>query len=292
MSPDDSLVVCHLFQDASAILLWGACSYLFACVPSTLSSAIIEQMRTVFRVAASILLLAITVAFPVQSAFVRDGWVDAANLSSMNGVLFETSIGPVWFAHALLSLAIILTAMLSAARIGPLALFSGLFLSCHDFFGHAVRLQGMASWALHLSYLLHVLAAAAWLGALVRFIAILRKAGSHLQNDSALAMRNFSTVGHYVVGCIVFTGLLNAWLIHGRLWPVIWSSLYDHLLTAKVLVVLSMVIVAVCNRYIIVPKLKHEPRAARALFWLGCTGVVLGRVGFVLVNVFSTLDQA
>ena len=102
-------------------------------------------------------------------------------------------------------------------------------------------------------------------------------------------MRRFSTVGHLVVGLIIITGLLNAWLIHGRWWPV-WSSQYDQLLAAKVLVVSCMVMIAIYNRYVIVPSLKREGRSRQVLIWLSCTEVALGILALVLVSLFSSLD--
>ena len=228
-------------------------------------------------------------ALPVTAAFVGDGWGDALDSSTIQAVLFETGIGPVWCARAFLALLIVLFTRLRTANTGLPALCAALFLSCHMFFGHAVLLQGAAGLLLQASYLLHVLAAGAWLGALVPFIAILRQAGSQFQDDFVLAMRRFSTVGHFVVGLVIITGLLNAWLIHGR-WLPVWSSFYDQLFAAKVLVVTSMVMIAMYNRYVIVPRLKREGRSRQLLIRLSCTEVALGSLALVLVNLFSSLD--
>ena len=289
ISADSSLIACHLLQDASAILIWGACGYLFACVPPALSSITLRQLSPLLGGATVVLAMSTALALPMTAAFVGDGWGDALDSSTIQAVLFETSIGPVWCAQAFLALLIILFARLRTANTGLPALCAALFLSCHIFFGHAVRLQGAAGWVLQASYLVHVLSVGAWLGSLVPFIAILRQAGPQSQKDFALAMRRFSTVGHFVVGLIIITGFLNAWLIHGR-WLPIWSSLYDQLLAAKVLIVSSMVIIAIYNRYVLVPRLKREGRSKQVLIWLSCTEVALGCLALVLVSLFSSLD--
>ena len=291
ISADSSLIACHLLQDASAILLWGACGYLLACVPPALSSVTLRRVGPLLGGAAVVLAVSTALALPVNAAFAGDGWGDALDSSTIRAVLFETSIGPVWCAQAILASLILLFTRLRAQGTGLVALCAGLFLSCHIFFGHAVRLQGAAGWYLQASYLLHVLSVGAWLGALVPFIAILRQAGSQLQDDFVLAMRRFSTVGHFVVGLIIFTGLLNAWLIHGRLWPV-WSSQYDQLLAAKVLVVSCMVMIAIYNRYVVVPSLKREGSSRQVLIWLSCTEVAMGSLALVLVSLFSAFDPA
>lgn len=248
-----------------------------------------RQLSPLLGGAAVVLAMSTALALPVTAAFVGDGWGDALDSSTIQAVLFETGIGPVWCAQAFLALLIVLFTRLRTANTGLPALCAALFLSCHIFFGHAVRLQGAVGWVLQASYLVHVLSVGAWLGALVPFIAILRQAGPQSQNDFALSMRRFSTAGHFVVGLIIMTGLLNAGLIHGRLLPI-WSSLYDQLLAAKVLVVSSMVVIAIYNRYVIVPSLKREGRSRQVLIWLSCTEVALGCLALLLVNLFSSLD--
>jgi len=291
ISPDSSLIACRLLQDASAILLWGACGYLFACVPPTLSSDTVRQLRPLLAIAAAVLVASTGLLLPVNAAFVGDGWSDALDLATIQAFLFDTNLGPVWIAQALLALVVLLATMRRDPSIGFAALGAALFLSCHIFLGHAVRLQGPAGLMLQASYLVHVLAVGAWLGALVPFIVMLRHQGASSQDDFALAMRRFSSAGHLVVGLIIVTGVLNAWLIHGRLWPA-WHSLYDQLLAAKVIVVSVMVMIATCNRYVLVPRLKRGDGSMRALIWLSCSEVALGSLALVLVSLFSSFDPA
>ncbi len=291
ISPDSSLIACHLLQDASAILLWGACGYLFACVPPTLSSVTARRLRPLLRTAAAALAAATVLVLPVNAAFVGEGWSDALDLDTLQAFLFDTNLGTVWIAQAVLALVVLPFTFRKPASLGIVALGAALFLSCHIFFGHAVRLQGAGRLALQASYLMHVLAVGAWVGALVPFTAMLRHSGPDMQNDFALAMRRFSTVGHGVVAFVVVTGVLNAWLIHGRLWPA-WHSLYDQLLVAKIVVVSAMVMIAICNRYVLVPRLKRGDGSLRVLIWLSLSEVALGSLALVLVSLFSSLDPA
>jgi len=289
ISAESSLIAVRALQDAAAILLWGACGYLFACVPSALSSVTVRHLSPLLGKAAVVLAVSTALSLPVDAAFVGEGWGDAFDSATVQAVLFDTGFGPVWIAQTLLALIIVTAMRRRLPNIGLVALCAALFLSCHVFFGHAVRLEGLSGSVLQANYLLHVLAAGAWLGALVPFIAILPKAGSQLHDDFALAMRRFSTTGHCVVGCIIITGLVNAWLIHGR-WLPVWSSRYDQLLAFKVMVVSAMVTIAICNRYVIVPKLSRMERSRHALMWLSCTELTLGCLALVLANMFSSLD--
>lgn len=291
ISPDSSLIACHLLQDASAILLWGACGYLFACVPPTLSSLTARRLSPFLSAAAAVLAASTALILPVNAAFVGDGWGDALDLATIQAFLFDTNLGPVWIAQVLPALVVLLATARRGSGIGFAALGAALFLSCHIFLGHAVRLQGTAGLMLQASYLVHVLAIGAWLGALVPFIVMLQHADTSSQDDFALAMRRFSSAGHLVVGLIIFTGILNAWLIHGRLWPA-WHSLYDQLLAAKVIVVSVMVMIAICNRYVLVLRLKRGDGSMRALIWLSCSEVALGSLALVLVSLLSSFDPA
>ena len=137
---------------------------------------------------------------------------------------------------------------------------------------------------------LHLLSAGAWLGALVPLAVILLRAHTGpLPPDSSTALRRFSVTGHLAVATVLATGATNMVFVLG--WPSQWTTPYQSLLAAKIALVLTMVGLAVINRYVFVPALKRDPeRAMRSLLCGTLAEITLGTVVVFLVAVFGTLD--
>jgi putative copper resistance protein D len=73
----------------------------------------------------------------------------------------------------------------------------------------------------------------------------------------------FSAAGHVAVALVIASGIANMLLIV-RTVPFDWSVRYQLLLSIKVTLVGIMVLVAVVNRYVFVPRLARDP-SLRAL---------------------------
>ena len=136
--------------------------------------------------------------------------------------------------------------------------------------GHGAATEGRVG-DLHLaSDIAHLLAAAAWLGALAALGLLLASAKRlRTKEDVAAAHRaleGFSVAGTLIVGIIVATGLVNAWLLVGPdQVQELGDTLYGRLLVAKLALFLGMVLLASINRYRLTPALAaaaHDPRAA------------------------------
>jgi len=135
--------------------------------------------------------------------------------------------------------------------------------------GHGAATEGRVG-DLHLaSDIAHLLAAAAWLGALAALGLLLASAKRlRTKEDVAAAHRaleGFSVAGTLIVGIIVATGLVNAWLLVGPdQVQELGDTLYGRLLVAKLALFLGMVLLASINRYRLTPALAaaaHDPRA-------------------------------
>ncbi|MEJ0097847.1 MAG: CopD family protein [Bauldia sp.] len=110
------------------------------------------------------------------------------------------------------------------------------------------------------------------------------------RHDAGIALRRFSTTGHVVVALIVASGIVNTWLVLGRV-PSDWSSPYQALLAVKIALVAVMVGLAVLNRYAFVPAMARDrSRAVRAIRWGTIAEVSLGVCVVALVAVFGMLD--
>ena len=142
---------------------------------------------------------------------------------------------------------------------------------------------------LRLSYLAHILAAGAWVGALLPVLLVMRQMAKRVTQEQAIPLRNFSITGHYAVALTVVSGLVNATPIRGRFFPST-SSSYDAMLILKIAIVAAMISIAAVNRYVIVPRLANNPRSATTLLGFTGTEFVLAGIVIIVVNQLSALN--
>jgi putative copper resistance protein D len=274
--------------------LWGAFAYLAALVPRDLALDVTERLNTL-RVSALVLAIVTTImALPLETAMIGDGWNDALNTVTLRAVLFETSVGHAWQIQggAAVLLAATLWMPVRARRIATAAA-AGLALIALTFTGHAVMREGWLGAAHRFNDGLHLLSGGAWFGALVPLLPILRAFDDPKSHRAAgLALRRFSAAGHGAVALVIATGILNTALVLGR-WPLDWTSPYQALLAIKVVLVLTMVALALLNRYVVVPRLApHSGSAARIIRDIAITEIVLGAMVIGLVSAFGLLEPA
>lgn len=178
----------------------------------------------------------------------------------------------------------------SRQKLSGIALLAGIALGSLAWTGHGAMNEGRAG-LVHLSAdVLHLLAAGAWIGALLMLLRLAISAGrdsaKHVHAAHA-ALAGFSSAGTVLVGTIVVTGLINGWMILGpEDWRALSKSLYGQLLFAKLLLFVAMLGLASINRYRLTPSLERAiaagnwGRAGRALrmsilIETGCAIVIL-----------------
>ncbi len=218
-----------------------------------------------------------------------DGWQDAWRLEVWWAVL-GTTFGEVWRWHLGLSLLAILSLLLpERPRAQALALCSALLLVSLAFIGHAAMHEGTLG-ALHrANHAIHLLAAGYWFGSLAPLLVCLR----YLQppqwrSDAITTLIRFSRWGHLAVAAVIVTGIVNSLIILGG-WPLNLSSPYQRLLLIKTALVALMVMVALANRYAIVPAMSRVPALAQRGVVLACwLEVGLGMAVLLLVSLFAT----
>ncbi len=142
---------------------------------------------------------------------------------------------------------------------------------------------------LHLNYVAHVLAAGAWVGALLPVILIMRDMSRQITEQQTRAVRNFSIVGHFVVTIAVLSGLINALLIRDRLLPL-FAGPYDMTLAIKIALVAAMIAIAIVNRYVIVPRISASGRETAILSILTTVEFALAVSVLIIVNILSTMN--
>lgn len=284
--------LCRFAHDAAALLLWGAAAYIVALLPPRLQGDI-EQRLHAFRVGATLIAVATTLAMlPLEAAAIGEGWPDAADAATLQAVLTQTGFGHGWQAQAWAAL--LLVASLAAPRgwrWPATAAASALVVASLALTGHAAMREGWAGLAQRSNDAVHVLAAGAWIGALIPLRPVVRALDGPVSSrrDAGRALRRFSNAGHAAVALVIATGAANVALILGR-WPTDWRSPYQALLAAKIAVVMAMTGLAVLNRYVVVPRMRRSRPWADAFGLAVMVEIGLGAAAVACVSIFGLWD--
>jgi putative copper export protein/mono/diheme cytochrome c family protein len=134
--------------------------------------------------------------------------------------------------------------------------------------GHAAVTDAENGGFLHLvSDIAHLLAAAAWLGALVPLGLFLARFRSVRDPAAAAVLQRvvarFSVVGIASVATLLVSGSVNTWFLAGTV-PALIGTPYGQWLLAKIALFLAMVAVAAFNKFRLTPRLSHVPKGSRA----------------------------
>ncbi len=294
LDPEAALAICRFLHDGAAMALWGAFAFLWALVPSNLADGVGRGLSMPRTVAIVVAVATTGAALPIEAAAIGNGWPDALDPATVRAVLFETSVGPALMAQGVAAL--LLAATLGAPsrmRNGGTAVASGLLLATLALTGHAAMHEGGLGVAHRLNDAIHLLAGGAWLGALMALPPLLRALDDRsVSRDAGVALRRFSSAGHWAVAVVILTGVLNTLLVLGR-WPTDFLSPYQAMLAAKVALVAIMTTLAIVNRYVLVPRMtRSRDDAIRALRRATKAEIALGIAVVGLVSAFGLLEPA
>jgi putative copper resistance protein D len=305
-----SLIVIRAIHFAATAITAGVLIFRALVAESALDSAGAARVVVMAQIVrAAWLGLAITVAsgavWVLLQAAAMSGLSlrEAVNVDILSTVLTETQFGTV--SECRFALAIVLAACLAYDRpplTHSLTLASGLGLVAGiAWTGHAGSTAG--DWAnLHLTAdVLHLVAAAAWLGGLVPLALLLsqaRRNEAHAWASLALqAARRFSILGIVSVGTIISTGIVNAWILVGSFKGLI-ATEYGRLLMLKIFLFIIMLVYAAINRFLLTPDLalrsddKARLKAMRRLTRNSKIEIALGLMIFAIVGALGTLHPA
>lgn len=142
------------------------------------------------------------------------------------------------------------------------AVLGGVALATLAWGGHAAATEAPAG-PLHLAAdVVHLLAAGAWIGALVIFLRLARRRTFH---DVAAhrMLTGFATAGTAIVAALLLTGIVHAWILIG---PDQASDLlataYGRGLAAKLTLFILMLVLAAANRWRLAPRLADDASGA------------------------------
>ncbi len=228
---------------------------------------------------------------PVAEIFSQDVWWT---------VLSDTTFGNDWLVRFVLAclLAALFDPSLSERRTRSTSIKSALVISAAAFAGslawsgHAAGGIGVEAIVHPITDVLHLVAAAAWLGALIPLALLLKSTG---QDDGALviartATLRFSTLGVVSVATILATGSINTWYLAGSI-PALVDTDYGRLLLIKIALFFVMVAIAAINRLRLTPRLVQGTgtTAAQALRQLRRNAVLEATAGAVILGIVGLL---
>ena len=202
-------------------------------------------------------------SFVVMTASMAGVAVSGLDRETLAFVLQETGHGAAFMVQVLALLAAVGFALFGrGARGGWLvAAAAGVALGSLAWTGHAGATEALPG-ALHrLSDIVHLLAAAAWIGALVTLLraVVATKAGAAVA-EAQDALTAFAVAGSVIVGLIVVTGLINSVMIVGLAGlPLLPDTLYGQLRLAKLGLFALLLVLASLNRWRLTPRLDPKP---------------------------------
>lgn len=186
-------------------------------------------------------------------------------------VLSQTTFGRAWLVRFVLAcaLAATLPALLSPRShksfwlATTAVILAAAFAGALAWSGHAAGGLGSEAIIHPAADVLHLIAAAAWVGALLPLIALFAAAGA---DDASLAMARtatvrFSILGIVSVGTLLATGIVNTYYLAGSVRALLHTD-YGRLLLIKVALFLAMVAIATVNRFRLTPLLLQQANIA------------------------------
>ncbi|MFK3840806.1 copper homeostasis membrane protein CopD [Serratia sp. NPDC087055] len=289
MSLATLFVLCRFVHFAAVMLMFGTSLFTALLSPQRLSPYLTRDVRPLLVSCTWLAGLSAVALLAIQAGQMGDGWADTWRLEVWWAVL-GTTFGEVWRWHLGISLLALLSLWLAEPRRTQLlALLSTLLLVSMAFIGHAAMHEGILGVLHRFNHALHLLAAGYWFGSLLPLLVCLRYlAQPQSRSDAITTLIRFSRWGHLAVALVVLTGVINSLIILGS-WPLNVDSPYQRLLLFKTALVALMVMVALANRYAIVPAMSSMPRLAQRGLVLACwTEVGLGAGVLLLVSLFAT----
>jgi putative copper resistance protein D len=223
---------------------------------------------------------------------------EAVMSGALRDVLNLTQFG--WVSQIRLALAIVLAICLAFERkVSWLGVGAAVgLIASIAWTGHAGSTPPKLGYVHLAADVLHLSAAAAWIGGLAPLALLLsagwryhRLAWASLELD---VVRRFSLVGIASVATLIVSGLISAWILVGSFRGLV-VTVYGWILTLKLIVFGIMVVLATVNRFRLTPRLALPPGseaqcyALRRLTRNTVTEIALGLLVFAVVGVLGTL---
>ncbi|RJT21378.1 copper homeostasis membrane protein CopD [Buttiauxella izardii] len=263
-----------------------SCSLL---APQAFKPVLARRMKSLCQTAVWMTMLSAILLLCAQAGMMGSGWRDAINPQVWLAVL-GTRFGSVWLWQIMLGVVTVavlllkprtLQLMLLILAAAQLILLAGV--------GHAAMREGFVGGLQRLNHAVHLLSAGWWVGGLLPLLMCMRMAKKpHWRGAAIAAMMRFSRYGHLAVAAVLLSGLINSLMILGWSFPL--DSNYVRFLLVKVVFVAMMVIIALYNRYCLVPRFNRAPTATKQFIQFTWLEVILSVAVLLAVSIFATWE--
>lgn len=238
-------------------------------------------------------MLALTASMTGSSIWSVDGEV-------LREIIGETAIGTAWIVRmAALAVAVLSAFAInrSAKALYAILASTSLAIATLVWTGHAGSTEGCIGTIHRSSDIVHMLAAAVWLGGIAAFGRILLRPVTAISGAQIAvahrALNQFSRIGALAVGLIVVTGIINCLAVvgfpHFSQLPL---SAYGRLLIIKLLMFGAMLAIAGINRWRLTPSLDAAIRnndPASAVIRLRWSLLTEGSAAFAILALVAWL---
>ena len=255
---EPAVILLRLVQYSAASVLMGSALLFVYALPAQgpAAAASLRWARPLLVGAALVLAVGTLLGLALQT----ETLADELSAGALTAVVTQMDLGKAAVARAALALiAAIYATIIPRGR--ALWLGTGVLgiLACATFgwMGHGAATDG-AGHALHLAAdIVHALAAAAWIGALVAFAGLAAPRQQRAERLSALAtaLQRFSPIGIGLVAALAVSGLVNAWYLAGADGGAALRDPYGQVLALKLVLFAAMLALAALHRQRSVPAL-------------------------------------
>ncbi len=221
-------------------------------------------------------------------------------------ILTDTDFGHAWTIRLTLACVLALSlprladtgAALAWPRLTLCLVASATLVATLAWAGHAAAGAGVQG-SVHLAAdILHLVSAAAWVGALLPLALLLRTAAADAGLSSLAVARGavlrFSTLGIASVATLVGSGLINTWVLAGSI-AALTETDYGRLLLTKVALFMVMLLFAAINRVRLTPRLASSAGSDAVRDALGqirrntLIEAIIGAIVILIVSQLCTL---
>ncbi|MBA7854360.1 copper homeostasis membrane protein CopD [Enterobacter sp. RHBSTW-00901] len=281
-------VALRFIHFGALMLIFGNALYSTWLAPFSLHRLMTGRFQLQQKIAALVSLVTAVLMYGLQGGLMGNGWEDVLRPDTWH-VVATTRFGSIWLWQIILAMVTAGAAWLAPQKGARLLLLAmGQFVLLAGV-GHAAMHEGASGTLQRLNHAIHLLCAATWLGGLLPLLFCMRLAKGRWQTAAIYTMMRFSRVGHYAVAGVVLSGIINALFILGVNVP--WHTGYVQLLLFKCALVALMVVIALMNRYFLVPRFRPETGREQQLFIrMTQAEVVLGALVLATVSLFATWE--
>ncbi len=245
------LVLSRLLHLSALLVLFGAGLFpLYSGVGS-------DSVRRSVVVAGAVALIGGILWFLFTAAGMSGNLRSAADWSVLSLVGGATSFGHLWLVR-LAALAAALIAFAFGRSVSWLVgiVFSAIAVITIPWAGHGQNGDGAGALIHATGDVVHLLAAAIWIGALSGLLLLLRANRTAGEQDITSALIGFSAIGPATVALLLLSGIVNSWFLIGPQNAVtILHTIYGTILVAKLILFAGMLALATLNRFRLTPRL-------------------------------------